>query len=389
MNSFYQILHKQCAETSDFYNLTMLDHSKESRMKSCEVFWNHEMYHNDRTNVTTKIFIFVHMHSDFCTLLSKFQFLDSLRKNIFIDANMFEKLLTIFSKAQRYYSLLNRLCYRYKFKKAQVAIQTDIILNPISPSQHNVMTILQGGKKYFFTVMDLKKFIENALCNSPHHFSNPLSIKNPYNNVPFNKSTLYNIYFFMKRCDFVLSPLFHQFFLCNFHLTRFKNENGVLIRKMHISQHFKSASIHELYIFTLAMLVEHKLCKLLLIDNGFPQEELVNIMKPYLELYYTRLYTLDLGEKFDVKHKLTNLLNAFYHFNPRFGRKIVRYESIGENLKRKVITFHKDYCEFKKYDYTKDYRNSHIELMNIDYYESDGESDGESDDEYEVNDERR
>ena len=38
----------------------------------------------------------------------------------------------------------------------------------------------------------------------------PFIYKNPYNNLLFNKSSLYNIYFAIKKSDYI----FHQYFLC-------------------------------------------------------------------------------------------------------------------------------------------------------------------------------
>ena len=63
--------------------------------------------------------------------------------------------------------------------------------------------------------------INNALSNSPDFFSVPLVIKNPYNNVPFNKSTLYNIYFNIMSKTYIVSELIHKFFLTNFDINKF------------------------------------------------------------------------------------------------------------------------------------------------------------------------
>ena len=52
--------------------------------------------------------------------------------------------------------------------------------------------------------MMLKKIVQKSLSNSDEMYSDPLPIKNPYNNLPFSKSNLYTLYFFIKKSDYVM-----------------------------------------------------------------------------------------------------------------------------------------------------------------------------------------
>ena len=61
----------------------------------------------------------------------------------------------------------------------------------------NEFCLFQENNKYLFTIQDLIKIIHNSIANTSNFFNNPLAIKNPYNNMLINKSTLYNIYFFI------------------------------------------------------------------------------------------------------------------------------------------------------------------------------------------------
>jgi hypothetical protein len=179
-------------------------------------------------------------------------------------------------------------------------------------------------------------------------FANPIFPKNPYNNMPFSTAILYHIYFFMKKGNFVLSSMFHQFFLCNFNLVRFKNENAVIIRKKYIDQYMKDSDNDELFEEGLHMLQSNKYTRKMKIDKEFPVDKFVEIMRPYLYIYYIQLYTLDLSEKNCAANELNILLKHFYKYNPRFGRKYVKHNSNGQN----DVFFNDIYIkfEYKKYN---------------------------------------
>ena len=84
------------------------------------------------------------------------------------------------------------------------------------------------------------------------------------------------------------------------------------------------------------------------IHYNFPKKQLVNIMRPYLLLYYTHKYSLINIKKMDSKHILYKKLNDFYTFNPNFGRTFIKVESY----------FSKN--NIKKYKFTYTYNDKHI-----------------------------
>ena len=78
------------------------------------------------------------------------------------------------------------------------------------------------------------QIIDTSLTNAFMFFSEPMPIKNPYNNLPFNKSTLYNIYFFIKFNTRLYPELLIKFYNCSFNLTEFKHANEYLLREYSI-----------------------------------------------------------------------------------------------------------------------------------------------------------
>ena len=105
----------------------------------------------------------------------------------------------------------------------------------------------QGNNRYLFNINEIVKTIITSLINSPLFFSEPLVSKNPYNNIPLNKSTLYNIYFTLQRKNIKIHELFYKFFLQNFNLTDFKKYNEHLIREYAIDNYIKNSSDEIIY----------------------------------------------------------------------------------------------------------------------------------------------
>jgi hypothetical protein len=70
----------------------------------------------------------------------------------------------------------------------------------------------------------------------------------------------------------------------------------------------------------------------IIIDDKFPQERLVSIMKPYLNLYLRAEYSLDKQVRMKSRHILKKKLTAFYDYNSCFGRKIIGFQTMNHFL---------------------------------------------------------
>jgi hypothetical protein len=239
-----------------------------------------------------------------------------------------EEFIDFFYKIQKTYNTLNRFAYNYKIKKTKIVVNTDMGLNELSENDKNVISIIDNNSKYLFHVNDLIKIINVSLTNSHLFFSEPKCVKNPYNNLPFNKATLYNIYFYIRYKTDYYPELLFKFFQCNFNLTRFKFLNQDLLREYTIENYvYKSPSniIEDdikLMITNFNLQCEKARIKnRILINEEFPTNKLVTIMKPYLFLYCKALYSFhpQVKKQYYDLFKLSML--RFNKFNPQFGRK--------------------------------------------------------------------
>ena len=262
-----------------------------------------------------------------------------------------DEFIDFFCKIQKTYHSFSRLAFIYKYKKSAMSVTTDIGLNDITINDKNILCIYHFNSRYLFNINDLIKIITTSITNSYMFFSQPLPSKNPYNNLPFTKSNLYNMYFFLKFKTNIYNDLFVKFFHCDFNLTTFYHKYEYLLRE-HILDNFIKNSTEDVLIQEIKKMItlfNKKTTKKILINDEFPKKRLIKIMKPYLMLYLQSYYSFVQIIKNNAIVLLQDKLKKFQKFNPKFGRKIYK------------LGF-KNYANFKKKSYIKsvEFLDNHI-----------------------------
>jgi hypothetical protein len=285
----------------------------------------------------------------------KFNIINKIDETKFLSYEKKEKYRNIFQKSQSVYHILNRLVARYRMKKIPIFMATDLYMNPIEETQKNVITIIQNNKKYLFTVQNMIHIIETALCNSPYFFSTPLSIKNPYTNIPFEKSILYAIYFQLRETMMNIHPIFHAYFITNFNLLQFREENEALIHKHYLAQYVKNIDDDTGYNLVMEMMSSYDYLRYITIHRDFPRKRLIEIMRPYITIYIETVYVSN-SYSYYKSQILRKHLNKFLLFNVDFGRKNVKM--VDGKL---VTTFNDNHPKFSLCN-KNDYSKSHCEI---------------------------
>jgi len=273
-------------------------------------------------------FSFEHVKHNFFTPELKFEYLKRILESSFVSESQKENFFAVFSILQKCFSAFSRLIYLAKYKKSKIYNTCDLYGDPIQGKPRNTALILQNNTRYFFTIRELINTINTSLSNSPYFFSEPVSCKNPYTNVPFDKSTLYNIYFAIKSSTYLMPILFHQYFLTNFDLYDFSLKNEMLVREKYIHSYVSNmCSNHEETIRekVLSMFETHHITELK-INPNFPEERLLEIMRPYLNLYYKSKYDLQPPVRKYYNTILKFKLYEFIKYNPIFGRKYIAHK---------------------------------------------------------------
>jgi len=319
-------------------------------------------------------------YSQHVTIKNKFGFFKDMLSNIFMKEKLVE-FIDFFCKIQKIYKVLNTFVVRYKYYKSKIVVNTDIELNTLEINDKNVICILQENSRYLFHINDLIKIITTSLTNANMFFSEPLKIKNPYNNIPFNKATLYNIYFFIKFKTNIYPEFFFKFFECDFNLTCFIHKHEYILREYNINNYvYKSTSnilVNEIESMILNFntsvgQIRNKKSKIE-INSSFPKELLIKIMQPYLLLYCISKYSLLYYKKMEAKSILRKKMELFHKYNPNFGRK--RYKIIvnTKNLKKKIIgkivEFDDKHIPFNDIKFQNEiFLKDHLEFNECPYY---------------------
>jgi hypothetical protein len=257
--------------------------------------------------------------------LPKLRFYFKVHHNVFLSPEILYDFERLFCHFQRYYRIFTNLARNFRRKKSKIIVDHDLLLNKLQPGDKFVFSLSQNGMVYLFHIRELIKLIHMNISNASSFFFAPLPIKNPYNNMILNKSTLYNIYFFVIFHTLFDAHLLRLFFRTNFDIHVMLIQHGPILRKHSIQDYLNSETlllrgeIEDMIYFYNGKLKDNEQELEILIDIDFPLYLLIKILKPYLFLYLTFLYSLVNSEAKDAEMKLMKKLKQLSKFNPRFG----------------------------------------------------------------------
>jgi hypothetical protein len=328
---------------------------------------------DDDIDIFIKLFFALFLKENI-SVKNKFNFLKETLKNPFLKGKE-NDFINYFCKIQKTNNALNKFAFIYKYNKAQTVVNTDMTLNIIAENEKNIICIFHNNSKYLFNIYDLIKIINSSLSNNEVFFAEPLPTKNPYNNIPFDKSILYNIYFYIKYKTYYYPELFYYFFRCDFNLHIFKKENEYLLRDISIHNYvYKSTSKILLSIIKHMINRFNDFCKqqklknFIKIDKDFPKDKLIKIMQPYLLLYCLSEYSFLPFKQRETRAIFRYNLLRFNSYNKKFGRKkykiSFKYENNFKKIYSKIIEYDDDHIPFINYEkenehFLKDHLNNY------------------------------
>ena len=386
LNTFYLILHKKTAGSLELYNQS-IDNSTELYntlfMNDFNKFDSNENTPFQQSQIIAlKLFIYGFIVNGMNNIIKhKYYYICKINENIFINQELKDLFFDAISSTQRIYNILNRFSYRWKCKRMVSLNKVDLFMNEINDKQKNVMTIIQNKQKFLFTTIDIIHLFEHSLTNMDFKYSVPLVTKNPYNNVPFSKTNLFNIYFFLYK-NFIRVPLLiQQFFYSGFNLKHFRDNNHFLILDSYINKYIKTTDDTLLHLLLKEMITVLGFQFKIKVHYEFSKSEYLNVMKPYLKLYLLGKHCYN-GEDKDYYFKeLRYKLNRFYIFNPIYGKKMIDSKTGEPYFPDQHPLFESYFHDFNK---THLIINETVQNTFINYYNADDDDDTDDTDDENV-----
>ena len=156
MKTFYNILHKCCSITPSLNKTFITD----ERIYDSSYIFNKNFYEmKNNPNTLNVILCQSYIQSNFFSTIpitDKFIYIKKIIENPFISNKQREEFLEKFGKAQQLYKRLCRLVHQWKWRRMEISIDNDLLLNPINENQYFTIAIAQFGKKYLFTKRNTK-----------------------------------------------------------------------------------------------------------------------------------------------------------------------------------------------------------------------------------------
>ena len=302
------------------------------------------------------------LYIDFCLYknISKFELYKEVNDAIFTSSENTELFIDMFRKIQKVYFALIKFREIVKRKIYPPQITFDMNMVEVDPNSKHCISICQNKKLYYFTLSDILNIIEHNLTSGDNFFVISRYVKNPYNNVIFSKSTLYNIYFQYKFNTLYKNQTFEYFFDCDFDLTSIKDTHYSYLLKQHVKHYVNNLNREELVTEIKNMIgyinwtiIQKK--NLIYISDKFPICKIIIAFKPFFHQYMQIKYTLTYHEYYQNISVFKANIIKFIQYNPMFGRVIVR------RYKYHMMNNTTEYCDkFISYDPKINIRNEFI-----------------------------
>ena len=228
-----------------------------------------------------------------------------------------KKIENLYVKSKKYLNILNRLVYNYKIKKAIKYNDEDLFFNKISDYKpKHIVKLYSNNTIYAFKISDLINLWTDCLIKSENLFCKTEKLKNPYTNIEFSKTNLYNIFFAIKNSDYIVPSWILLFFYEDFNIKAFTYKYYSRLKDIAIISFIKDGPLYEKIENIDNMLHEYKnICKhYILKDNMNVYDKLIvsKILNEPLKMYLISTLSCNPLLREDNKYSLKKWLRDYF-----------------------------------------------------------------------------
>jgi hypothetical protein len=312
-------------------------------------------FHTQKTkNLTQKqqLSYFINF-SKYCFSLYKLRmFLLNVQRYIINERNhtytTVSDLMDIIVKVQQTRKRLKRFVRMWKLKHAiKCPADTTFNLEPLSNFPDNqIFTFMENNTVYKTHVYDLLKIWKQSLLEHEYMFITPKFPSNPYTNIDFSYSTLWNLYIFAKSSNIAIDLVIHMFVKDNMDIHTFKINNEAYLQDVAIKNEINQLTfitkrpfnkltnddkkkLIDLFCVMVEIIKEFNILYLpitfylrsVLMQNDLERKHaILKEFMPYIKQYYYFKYSLHPEKRNNIQHKLQHELNLFFAYSNELGR---------------------------------------------------------------------
>lgn len=202
-----------------------------------------------------------------------------------------------------------------------------------------IISLLEKKSIYKFRISDIVNLWMLALTHVCGLFVKPLCVKNPYTNLEFSKSSLYNIFFKLVHTGFIIPPLIISFVKCNLDIDMFTIRNYPELKELSILNFMREGSCLDKYEHIINMLHDNRKIidyhTIASLSGWSVKKRATVVFSSYLFLYLQSEFSCNPLIKNESRKRLQEKLKKFKADEPTFGFSpldIVRYVPLDERV---------------------------------------------------------
>jgi len=248
-----------------------------------------------------------------------------VRTNLFISPEERHQFNCIYTMVRRMEAIFARLGRTWRWNRGRrYGIEESLDGTPLSVlPPTTVIRLMENRTIYAFRIADLLRIVRAAVLNG-FMFVDPLPVRNPYTNLPFNVANMYNIYNAVEASRITTPMLLVLLHTAEFNMDRMAETNEAIILDMSIREHTGDMGVSTEAYHIREMLDLYE-CSALQIspDEDFPDTILAEtfryIIPDFLLSQYSR--NTDLSHRLYLEVGVE--LQLFYKKYPRFGHRFL------------------------------------------------------------------